>query len=205
MYMNAKFRLQSVVQDFQTLGSAVSAMGAADPDADPDGFDALEVAAVGRLDALNGDYQAYTDPATGARTPADPDLRDVQTRSRADLRLRGMGDLFGAQQSGEKTFRYADPLRDEALNLLAMESAEELLRGDPALEKREHQAVRTALSERYQGAGGWLGGGEGRLAAGSHPSGPSGGGRAPRAARMGRPAEGRPTPAPANCAGCSRV
>ena len=69
--------------------------------------------------------------------------------ARADLRLRGMGDLFGAQQSGEKTFRYADPIREEALNLLAMESAEELLRGDPTLEKREHAAVRTALAERY--------------------------------------------------------
>ncbi|MDQ2930652.1 MAG: ATP-dependent DNA helicase RecG [Gemmatimonadota bacterium] len=69
--------------------------------------------------------------------------------ARADLRLRGMGDLFGAQQSGEKTFRYADPIRDEALNLLAMESAEELLRADPALEKRENAAVRTALAERY--------------------------------------------------------
>ena len=69
--------------------------------------------------------------------------------ARADLRLRGMGDLFGAQQSGEKTFRYADPIRDESLNLLAMQSAEELLRGDPALEKREHAAVRTALAERY--------------------------------------------------------
>ena len=69
--------------------------------------------------------------------------------ARADLRLRGMGDLFGAQQSGEKTFRYADPIRDESLNLLAMESAGELLRIDPALEKREHAAVRTALAERY--------------------------------------------------------
>ena len=69
--------------------------------------------------------------------------------ARADLRLRGMGDLFGAQQSGEKTFRYADPIRDESLNLLAMQSAEELLSGDPALEKREHAAVRTALAERY--------------------------------------------------------
>ena len=69
--------------------------------------------------------------------------------ARADLRLRGMGDLFGAQQSGEKTFRYADPIRDESLNLLAMESAEELLRADPALEKREHAAVRTALAERF--------------------------------------------------------
>jgi hypothetical protein len=30
-----------------------------------------------------------------------------------------------------------------------METAEELLRADPALDKREHTAVRTALSERY--------------------------------------------------------
>ena len=69
--------------------------------------------------------------------------------ARHDLRLRGMGDLFGAQQSGEKTFRYADPIRDEALNLLAMESAEEMLRDDPALEKREHAAIKTALAERF--------------------------------------------------------
>ena len=69
--------------------------------------------------------------------------------ARADLRLRGMGDLFGERQSGEQTFRYADPIRDEALNLLAMESAEEMLRDDPALEKREHAAVRTALAESF--------------------------------------------------------
>ena len=69
--------------------------------------------------------------------------------ARADLRLRGMGDLFGERQSGVQTFRFADPIRDEALNLLAMESAEELLKGDPGLEKREHAAVRTALAERY--------------------------------------------------------
>jgi ATP-dependent DNA helicase RecG len=69
--------------------------------------------------------------------------------ARADLRLRGMGDLFGAQQSGEKTFRYADPIRDEALNLQAMEAADAMLRDDPALEKREHAAVKTALAERF--------------------------------------------------------
>ena len=69
--------------------------------------------------------------------------------ARADLRLRGMGDLFGAQQSGEKTFRFADPIRDEELNLQAMASAEEILGSDPALEKKENAAVKNALAERY--------------------------------------------------------
>ena len=31
--------------------------------------------------------------------------------ARADLRLRGMGNLFGQEQSGEATFRVADPVR----------------------------------------------------------------------------------------------
>ena len=33
--------------------------------------------------------------------------------AREDLRIRGMGDLFGERQSGVPTFRIADPLRDE--------------------------------------------------------------------------------------------
>src|SRR5437870_1955919 len=41
--------------------------------------------------------------------------------ARADLRLRGMGNLFGEEQSGEATFRIADPLRDENLNVKARE------------------------------------------------------------------------------------
>ena len=32
--------------------------------------------------------------------------------AREDLRLRGMGDLFGERQSGVATFRVADPIRD---------------------------------------------------------------------------------------------
>ena len=36
--------------------------------------------------------------------------------AREDLRLRGMGDLFGERQSGVATFRVADPIRDELLN-----------------------------------------------------------------------------------------
>ena len=69
--------------------------------------------------------------------------------ARADLRLRGMGDLFGAQQSGAPTFRIADPLRDEALNERARTVAEQLLSGDPDLTKPEHAGLRRAIGARY--------------------------------------------------------
>jgi ATP-dependent DNA helicase RecG len=70
--------------------------------------------------------------------------------ARADLRLRGMGDLFGERQSGVPTFRVADPLRDEALNALARETAETLLADDPELRRREHTALRSVMNARYR-------------------------------------------------------
>jgi ATP-dependent DNA helicase RecG len=69
--------------------------------------------------------------------------------ARADLRLRGMGDLFGERQSGVPTFKVADPLRDEELNDRARDAAEELLAGDPELTQREHAPLRSVLSARY--------------------------------------------------------
>jgi ATP-dependent DNA helicase RecG len=69
--------------------------------------------------------------------------------ARADLRLRGMGDLFGARQSGVATFRIADPMRDEELNERAARTAERLLASDPELERPEHAALRRVLGERY--------------------------------------------------------
>jgi ATP-dependent DNA helicase RecG len=69
--------------------------------------------------------------------------------ARADLTLRGMGDLFGQRQSGVPTFRVADPLRDEELNLLAQEVAAELLEQDPDLTQEAHAGLRRVLSERY--------------------------------------------------------
>jgi ATP-dependent DNA helicase RecG len=69
--------------------------------------------------------------------------------ARADLRLRGMGDLFGERQSGVPTFRVADPLRDEELNIRARELAESVLGDDPELRARENAALRAALTQRY--------------------------------------------------------
>jgi ATP-dependent DNA helicase RecG len=72
--------------------------------------------------------------------------------ARADLSLRGMGDLFGERQSGVPTFKVADPIRDEALNARAREMAEELLGQDPELKRGEHAPLRKVLNARYSRA-----------------------------------------------------
>jgi ATP-dependent DNA helicase RecG len=72
--------------------------------------------------------------------------------AKADLRLRGMGNLFGQEQSGEQTFRVADPIRDEALNVKARAAAEILLDRDPELAARENAGIKKVLSSRYSRA-----------------------------------------------------
>src|SRR5687767_403192 len=72
--------------------------------------------------------------------------------ARADLSLRGMGDLFGERQSGVPTFRVADPIRDEALNVQARDIAEGMLADDPELKRAEHAALRKVLNSRYSRA-----------------------------------------------------
>ena len=69
--------------------------------------------------------------------------------ARADLRLRGMGNLFGEEQSGEATFKIADPIADEALNLKARAAAEMILDRDPDLTSRENAGIRKVMSARY--------------------------------------------------------
>ena len=72
--------------------------------------------------------------------------------ARADLRLRGMGNLFGEEQSGEAMFRIADPIRDEELNMKARAAAELLLDRDPELSAKENAGIRKVLSARYSRA-----------------------------------------------------
>ena len=72
--------------------------------------------------------------------------------ARADLRLRGMGNLFGEEQSGEATFRVADPVRDEELNIEARAAAERILDRDPDLTTKENAGIRKVLSARYSRA-----------------------------------------------------
>lgn len=72
--------------------------------------------------------------------------------ARADLALRGMGDLFGERQHGEAMFRVADPLRDEDLATHARAGAQALLDADPALESKANKPLHELLRKRYSRA-----------------------------------------------------
>jgi ATP-dependent DNA helicase RecG len=69
--------------------------------------------------------------------------------ARADLALRGMGDLFGERQHGEAMFRVADPLRDEELAAHARAGAQALLDADPALASTANKPLHDLLRKRY--------------------------------------------------------
>ena len=88
-------------------------------------------------------------PDSGARLQVLVDTDDGFEIARADLRLRGMGDLFGERQSGQPMFRVADPIRDEELNIQAREAAAEILASDPDLKAPGHRALRKVLGQRY--------------------------------------------------------
>ncbi|MCE2940513.1 MAG: ATP-dependent DNA helicase RecG [Gemmatimonadota bacterium] len=89
-------------------------------------------------------------PETAERLRVFVESEDGFEIARADLAQRGMGDLFGDRQSGMPGFRIADPLRDEALNAAAGIAADRILAADPALERKEHLALRRTLTTQFQ-------------------------------------------------------
>ena len=114
-----------------------------EPMDDIDG-DRLE-AALAELEALD----PADSPDSAARLQVLVDTDDGFEIARADLRLRGMGDLFGERQSGLPMFRVADPMRDEALNVKAREAADLVMQKDPELKAPTHRALRKVLGQRY--------------------------------------------------------
>ncbi|HSL69415.1 MAG TPA: ATP-dependent DNA helicase RecG [Longimicrobiales bacterium] len=69
--------------------------------------------------------------------------------ARADLRLRGMGDFFGARQHGLPVFRFFDPEQDDDLLARARARARAIVQEDPTIAHPEHQQFRTVLISRY--------------------------------------------------------
>ncbi len=71
--------------------------------------------------------------------------------ARADLRIRGQGDLFGKQQHGrDPILRFADIIVDEELLAEAQKEARALIASDPELTSAEHQIVHAQLQGRYR-------------------------------------------------------
>jgi ATP-dependent DNA helicase RecG len=65
--------------------------------------------------------------------------------ARADLRIRGPGELLGTRQAGQPLFEVADLYRDEAILDEAREEAFRLAAEDPTLARPEHAAAAEAL------------------------------------------------------------
>ncbi len=87
------------------------------------------------------------DPATADRLQTLVRTEDGFEIARADLRLRGMGDFFGARQHGLPVFRFFDPEKDEDLLGRARDFARRIIEGDPELER--HPAFREILETRW--------------------------------------------------------
>ncbi|MCD7738867.1 MAG: ATP-dependent DNA helicase RecG, partial [Lachnospiraceae bacterium] len=63
-----------------------------------------------------------------------------------DLRLRGPGDLFGLQQSGDLPFELADIYQDASVLKRCSELADRLVREDPLLIREEHRSLAAYFS-----------------------------------------------------------
>lgn len=70
--------------------------------------------------------------------------------ARADLRLRGFGDFFGARQHGLPEFHFADLERDDALLHAARDAAARIIAKDPTLSDPAHAALSRALRTEYR-------------------------------------------------------
>jgi len=69
--------------------------------------------------------------------------------AREDLRLRGQGNLFGAEQHGLPALRFADLQRDCSLLEHARDRARRMVEEDPELASRPHRPFARVLEERY--------------------------------------------------------
>lgn len=87
---------------------------------------------------------------SGERLKIFRDTSDGFEIARADLQIRGQGDLFGSQQSGrDPNLRFADLTRDEAILIEAQRLARAIVEADPELRAPAHAAVRDVLYARH--------------------------------------------------------
>jgi ATP-dependent DNA helicase RecG len=94
-------------------------------------------------------YATTDDPESNERLNAFATISDGFELAETDLRLRGPGNLFGAQQSGFPPLRIADLVRDTDVLLQAQAAARELIAKDPDLKQPELIRLRQLVVGRY--------------------------------------------------------
>jgi ATP-dependent DNA helicase RecG len=102
-----------------------------------------------------GADQSYCIVLHAGRTPPErlaifASTNDGFQIARADLRLRGVGDFFGARQHGLPDFSFVDLEKDEDLLHAARDAAAEVIAADPRLERPEQRAIGHALRTEYR-------------------------------------------------------
>ncbi|MYJ18355.1 MAG: ATP-dependent DNA helicase RecG, partial [Gemmatimonadetes bacterium] len=106
----------------------------------------LCVVIAGRAD---GDEEGDATPTTD-RLAAFARTNDGFEIAAEDLRIRGQGDFFGAEQHGHGTeLKFADIIEHEDLIGPARERARALIDFDPQLSAPAHAVVRNHLDSRY--------------------------------------------------------
>jgi ATP-dependent DNA helicase RecG len=91
----------------------------------------------------------YSGDAPAERLRAFAGTNDGFEIAREDLRLRGQGNLFGAEQHGLPALRFADLERDYSLLEHARDRARRMVEADPELASRPHRPFARVLEERY--------------------------------------------------------
>ncbi|HMD53720.1 MAG TPA: DNA helicase RecG, partial [Phycisphaerae bacterium] len=66
-----------------------------------------------------------------------------------DLKIRGMGEMVGARQSGLSELQFPDLLFDPVLLPSARRDAQKLITDDPHLIQPAHAAIRRFIAEKY--------------------------------------------------------
>ena len=67
-----------------------------------------------------------------------------------DLRIRGMGNLLGREQSGFPTLKVGDPLGDSDILLAARKEAFRIVEADPQLKDPQYELLRGRARALYK-------------------------------------------------------
>ena len=94
-------------------------------------------------------FQSGCEPSE--RLAAFASTNDGFRLAEEDLRIRGQGDLFGKDQSGIATLRFADLERDRKLLEDGRRRARDIVADDPTLSKPGNSDLAREMEERYAG------------------------------------------------------
>ncbi|MEQ1903015.1 MAG: ATP-dependent DNA helicase RecG [Pirellulaceae bacterium] len=94
-------------------------------------------------------FSTSDNPVDNERLQAFADVQDGFELAEIDLRLRGPGDLFSAEQTGFPPLRIADLVQDVELLQRSREIAANMIAQDPELALPEHARLLQLMTRRY--------------------------------------------------------